>query len=211
MKIRSLGIVAIFGLATCLSLSSCAYKLRRGGLTRGVGDIDNASIFVPVIDNLSTEVGPEAVLTGSVREAMATLQGVDVVNSQKQARFVLRGRIKRWGRNFGTPTTASSAAAEAAGGLIENQTSAADIKVSLVADFELLELVSPGTNEMPILRNVWKREFRSEGSFEAYNRFDERSGSSSAPFINRSRENLQLRKLSDNIARQIIDQVSQDF
>src|SRR5690606_12356103 len=119
-------------------LSGCAYKFRRGSLNRGVGDVESARVFVPVVDNLSDEVGPESVLTGSVREAMATLQGIDVVNSEDSARFVLQGRVKEWGRRFSSATALSSAEAEARGGLIRNQTTAADIKVYMRAEFELL-------------------------------------------------------------------------
>jgi hypothetical protein len=185
--------------------------LRRGSLNRGVGDVESARVFVPIVDNLSTEVGPEAVLTSALREAMSTLQGIEVVNSESDARFVLRGRVKEWGRRLSSPTSLSTAQSEARGGLIRNQTTAADIKVSMTADFELLE-VQPSSDLAPsVSRRLWQRQFTSESTYEAYNRFEELSGSSSAPFINRSRERLQLRKMSDTMARQIIDQVSQDF
>jgi hypothetical protein len=194
-----------------LSACSCAYKLRRGSLNRGVGDIESARVFVPIVDNLSTEVGPEAVLTGALREALSTLQGIEVVNSESDARFVLRGRVREWGRRLSSPTSLSTAEAEARGGLIRNQTTAADIKVSMIADFELLEVQSSTDSAPSVSRRLWQRQFSSEGTYEAYNRFEELSGSSSSPFINRSRERLQLRKMSDSMARQIIDQVSQDF
>lgn len=192
-------------------VSSCAYQLRRGSLSRGVGEIEGSRIFVPIVDNMSSEVGPESVLTGALREAMSTLDGLEVVNSESEARFILEGRVKEWGRRLATPSPLASAEDEARGGLIRNQTSAADIKVYMNVDFELLEVMASSHGEVPVRRSLWKRKFSSERKFEAYNRFDELAGSSSAPHINRSRERLALTEMSETIARQIIDQVSQDF
>ncbi len=202
-----------FGLLALIGVSGCAYKLQKGGLgLSGLGEgVETAHVFVPVIDNLSTEVGPEAVLTGAVREALATLRGLEVVNDSSRARFILLGRVRDWGRYTAGTTGASSQDAEDRGGLIRNQTSAANIKVFLDTEFELLEVLAGEPSAIPLRRSLWTRQFRTEANYEAYTLFDEASGSSSAPHINRSRERLQLRKMSERIARQIIDQVSQDF
>ncbi|MEO5668326.1 MAG: hypothetical protein ABIR96_09725 [Bdellovibrionota bacterium] len=166
---------------------------------------------MPIVDNLTSEAGPEAVLTGAIREAMSTLNGLEVVNSESEARFVLQGHVKEWGRRLGTPSPLATQEEENRGGLIRNQTSVADIKVFLTADFELFEKIPSDNAQIPVRRSLWKRQFRAESNYEAYNRFDELAGSSSAPHINRSRERLQLGKMSDSMALQIIDQVSQDF
>jgi hypothetical protein len=203
----SLGIVSV------LLLGSCAYRLQRGGLgLTGLGEgVATARVFVPVVDNVSTEVGPEGVLTGAVREALATLHGLEVVNHESQAQFILLGRIRDWGRYMAAPTGRATQEDEDRGGLIRNQTSASDIRVFLNTEFELLEVMPTSTAQVPLRRSLWSRNYRSEANYEAFARFDEASGSSSAPHVNRSRERLQLRQMSERIARQIIDQVSQDF
>lgn len=195
-----------------MQMAACAYQLRRGSLgLGGLGEgVESARVFVPIVDNMGTEVGPESVLTGAVRESLATLQGLDVVNSEGKANFILLGRVKDWGRSVVSNSSLSTAAAENRGGMIRNQFSAADIKVYMVADFELLE-VRASSGDLPVRRRLWTRQFRTEGNYEASALFDEFSGSSSAPHINQSRERLQLRRISETMARQIIDQVSQDF
>jgi len=194
-----------------LVVSSCAYRLRRGSLSKGVGDVENARVFVPIIDNMTAEVGPEAVLTGAVREAMSTLRGIEVVNEEQRARFMLLGRVREWGRRSAAASRSATVVEQDRGGLIEKQTTAADIRVFLVVEFELSEIIPSGTSQTSVKRNLWKRQFKSDASFDAYAYHDELAGSSSAPHINRSREDLQLRQMADGIARQIIDQVSQDF
>lgn len=192
-------------------LGACSYSLRRGDqpLTKLDGQslaTGVQSIYIPMIENLSTTVAPESVLTEALREVFATQPGLKVVSSESEAEYILLGRVRQYGTSFATATSPSSAAAQKAGGLVEGQVTAADIKVYMWADFELLENTSA-----KLRRSLWTKGIQEEAAFEAYNRQDELSGASSAPHVNRSREYLQLRKISRTVARKILDQVSQDF
>ncbi|NCN40465.1 hypothetical protein GW916_04380 [bacterium] len=201
----------ILSFGAVLFLSACSYSLRKGDQPLAKLDGKAAasgiqSIYIPVIENLSSTVAPESVLTEALREVFSTQPGLKVVSDESKAEYVLLGRVSHYGTRFFNPTSPSSRAAEDAGGLVENQVTAADIKVYLQADFELLENTSADMR-----RSLWSKGIQEETSFEAFNRQNELLGSSSAPHINRSREYLQLRKMSRNMARKILDQVSQDF
>lgn len=198
-----------------LAISACSYHIQKG--SGGLGDLaktqgGKARIYVPISDNLSSEAGPEMMLTSSLREVLSTLPDVILVQNPDQADYFLLTRITDWGR-FATGTSKiASAEDQAMGGLIQGQSSAADIKVFLNADFELLEnLQTASSSNQKIQKSLWVRQLSEERSFEAFRRFDELSGSSSAPQIHRSREELQLRKITQSLARQVLDQVTQDF
>lgn len=202
-------------LAFLCMLSACSYSLRRGSL--GLGGLNSRDskttrIYVPIVDNLSAEVGPEFVLTSALRETLASVPNLDVVQSPEQADYLLLGRIRSWGRSVVGTATQASAADQGLGGLIEGQVSAADIQVFLNAEFELLEnLPESSSTGVRVQKSLWVRKLSDQRNFEAYQRFDELAGSSSAPHINRSREELQLRKVSQSLARKVLDQVAQDF
>jgi hypothetical protein len=198
-----------------MGFSSCAYQLSRGGVgglsSSGEG-VESARVYVPVVDNMSAEAGPELPLTNALREALSSVRGLDIVNSPEEARFVLLGRIKNWGRSVAGSSSLGTLETEQAGGLLRNQYSAAEISVFMVTEFELVErLEEASTGSSQIQKTLWRRSLSEARVYEASRRFDEASGSSSAPHINRSREAMQLRRISESLARQIIDQVSQDF
>jgi hypothetical protein len=195
-------------------LVSCAYQLRRasvrlGGLSQGQG---HTRIYVPIVDNLSSEVGPELILTSALRESLAAIPNVVLVQKPEQADYLLLSRIRNWGRSVVGKTAQATAGDQAVGGLIEGQVSAADIQVFLEAEFELLENLSEASADgVRVQKTLWVRNLSDRRNFEALQRFDEVSGSSAAPHVNRSREELQLRKVAQSIARQVLDQVAQDF
>lgn len=198
--------------AILLLIAGCSYSLRRGDrplVKLGGGTAPSSGIqriYIPMVENITTQVASEDVLTEALREVFSTQPGLEIVNSEKNANFILLGRVQEYGTKFFSPTSPSSANSESLGGLVEGQVTAADIKVFMTADFELLENVSE-----TLRRSLWSKSLRGEASFEAYNRFDEASGATSAPHINRSRSLLQLRKVSKVMAQKILDQVSQDF
>ncbi len=204
--------ITLNSLVIALVLSSCSYKLRRGdkALLNLAGKSGNSTgkqtIYIPVIENLATTVAPEAVLTEAMREVFSTQPGLKVVGREADADYILLGKVSQYGSRFFNPTSPSTADASSRGGMLQNQVTAADIKVYMVADFEMLENTSKD-----LRRSLWTKNLKEETSFEASSRYDELSGASSAAHINRSREMLQLQKISRDMARKILDQVSQDF
>ena len=193
---------------------SCAYKLQKGSLSLNKLDAVNSitKIHVPIVDNLSAEAGPEMVLTSALRESLASVSNVELVPSSTEADYLLLVRIKNWGRLVVGNTRQARSKDQAIGGLIEGQVSAADIQVFMDIEVELLEnLKKSSTIETQVQKSIWIRNLSEERNFEAFRRFDEVSGSSSAFNINRSREELQLRNVSQSLARQVLDQVAQDF
>lgn len=197
------------------SLSSCGYQLRRGDKPlAALGSLniqDRAQrVYVPLVENMTTQVGPEAVLTNAVREVFSIQPGLRVVNSESEADYVLVGRVLDYGSRYKSSTSQASQTSEQKGGLASGQVTAADIEVYLAASFSMMERVYDGQGQL-LQRQLWVKAVEEELSIEAFNRFAEAEGASSGPQINRSRERLQLRNLSGIIARRVLDQVTQDF
>lgn len=212
LQARFMRIVGLLILATVLS--ACGYQLRKGDkplAALGSAPLEDRPqrIYVPVVENMTTRVGPESVLTNAIREELAIQPGIQVVNSEQSADFVLVGQVSSFGSRFKSSTSQASATQEANGGMVQGQVTAADIEVFLGANFRLLEHVND--QGQMLRRLLWVKGVEEELSIEAYNRFSEASGSSSAPHINRSREQLQLRNLSEIVARKVLDQVTQSF
>lgn len=198
-----------------LLLPSCGYQLRKGDkplAALGSLDIKDRAqrVYVPLVENMSTQVGPEAVLTNALREEFSIQPGLKVVNSVVEADYILVGKVLNFGSRYKSSTSRASQTSENRGGLARGQVTAADIEVFLNASFSLMERVYSEKGQL-LQRQLWVKAVEEEMSIEAFNRFAEAEGASSAPQINRSRVQLQLRNLSEIVARKVLDQVTQDF
>jgi len=162
-------------------------------------------IYIPVIDNLSTKVGVESILTNALRERMSGQPGIELVARPEDAEFILLGALTSYGRKHGIETATGVSETEASGGLRGGSVLAKTIRLSLMMNVRLLQ---PGDK---IRRELWVRDFLQEATFETSLRFTEAEGSSSAPYINDSRELLQVKRIGEAFAGQVVDQVTQDF
>lgn len=205
----------LFLFLSCLltvSLISCGYSNRRADVSLGAQSTQAQRIFVPVVDNLTTRPGLEAILTSSLREALASLRGVEVVDRPESANFFLLGSLVKYERKYGISSVVGSPTTAAAGGLSQDQITAAEINVSLTLEVKLLEKTDPAAMAInPLRKLLWVRSFTQGATFETARRFTEAEGSSSSVHINDSRETLQTQILARGISRQVLDQVVQDF
>jgi len=202
--------VHVIKLIILFILTGCGYTLQRGEVSLGgvsAGSEKAQKIFIPVVDNMSVRAGPEVPLTTALRETLSAAPGVDVVDDPSKADFILLGSIVLYDRLPG-PTTFV---------ITNGQRIAGDIRIKLMVKMKLLEIVDRDNSKSTTPRKiVWDRDFSTESLIESSRRqlaegssFD--AGSSSAVWINDAREKLQLRSLSQTLARQVVDQVVQDF
>jgi hypothetical protein len=198
-----------------LILTSCGYSIRRTdvNIDRTVEKerSEHQRVFVPVVDNLTQRTGIEQILTSSVREVLSTIQSVDVVTRAEDADFFLWVTIVDYSTSHGpTPIRGTTSTAEA-GGLAEGQSLAADIVVKLGVNAKLQRKPEVSGAHATLKPLIWDRYFERSATLEASQRFADLEGSSSAPFINASREKVQIKLLSDGLAQNILDQLIENF
>jgi hypothetical protein len=192
-------------------LASCGYSFHRSeaslGGPKGEAGVPQ-TLFIPVTDNLATKTGVEGLLTSALRETLASIEGLTLVNRAEDARFVMLTSITKYQRRSKYDTNTGTAETQARGGLIKGISTASDIEVLLAIDVRLVENVDPRGQ---LRRAVWKKNFSRNRTFEAFNRFEEAEGAASAVQINESRELLQVQKISVDLAQKVKDQLEQDF
>ena len=193
-------------------LAGCGYVVKPSEFLLG-GSPDGErplaqKIFIPVIDNTTTRTGVEISITNALRETLAGVRGAQVVTREQDANFLLLATLKEYSRgNAGTVLLSGDKASQARGGLFDGGGTARDIRVRWVLDVQLLERVSPEAR-----RRVWAKTFVQEGTYNTVaSRFREDQGSSSLSQIHAARESVRLKSFSEGFARQVLDQVVQDF
>lgn len=196
---------AIWGL---MVLTGCGYSLRQPeSALPGDAPGEPAKVYIPVVDNLTTVTGMEPVFTSTLRESMAGLKGVKVVGDSSTANYILLATITDYSRasvDKGEQTGSNKSAAD--GGLLNRETTTSDIRLRVQMNARFLKV------EPNHLRKVmWDRSFKQEGNFTASRRILEKEGASSAPHINRSREQIQAKIYADAFAQKVVDQIVQDF
>lgn len=165
-------------------------------------------IYIPVIDNLTTRTGAEGTITNALRESLAAVKGAEVVIREDEADFLLLAKLRDYSRgNAGGRARTGDYGSEHRGELSNTRESSWDINLTLSLEVELLERIPQSESR----RRLWTRTFTQSGNYEASPRFSERDGSSSVSHIHRSREQVQLKTFAEGFARQIVDQVVQDF
>jgi len=188
-------------------LTSCAYQFARQEirLLRSDAEMRNYTLAIPVFDNTTTRTSPaESLITDSFRSRWARISNVKIVDSAN-AEFVLLGKIKQWKLDGGANFFTGTAATQAYGGLAELQSSVATLVLSLEVDLELIRNID-GAQVVE-----WSRTLSSARTFEAYDRLDERSGSSSAPLVHESRERIAMKGLAEGIANSSVDSFKENF
>ncbi len=189
-----------------LILSGCAYRVARQELrlVPGESEIRNYQLAIPVFDNLSSRTsGSESVLTDAFRSRWARVSNVSIVNSNSE--LFLLGKITEWSLNSGRDLFTGTAVTQSFGGLSELQSSVANMVLHVEIKVELLRNVG-GAQQV-----IWSKTLKGSKSFEAYNRLDEKSGSSSSPMIQESRERLALRRLAEDLANSSIESFRENF
>ena len=171
-------------------------------------ELKTQRIYIPLVDNLTTKTGVEAQITTALRETLSGVKGARVVASESEADYLLLGVLTRYSRSAGSNPITGSETSEKRGGLLENESMAQELRVTLSLEARLLER-SPSATGMR--RVVWTRNFTESASYTASSRFTERAGSSSAVHLNNSREMIRVKSISEAIAQKILDQVAQDF
>ncbi len=193
-----------------LVLSACGYSPRRKDVVLG-NKQNRQSLFVPIVDNITTRGGIEAIVTNALRENLASIRGVELVDNPEEASYLLLGTIRSFSRRSGVSSVTGSPTSAAQGGLAQDQITAAEIHLELVVQMKLVEKVTSADAATPLRKLIWDRPFSESANFETSRRFTEATGSSSTVHINDSRELIQVRILSQKIAQKIFDQVVQDF
>jgi hypothetical protein len=208
----------IFFLVSLFLFSSCGYQIQKNevqldSLFQGTAS-QQARIFVPIPDNLTQRAGPEIFLAKSLREFLSEIRGIQVVDHEHEADFILLGSILRNELKGTTANYVGTSATALAGGLSEGQVAAASYELALDFRVRMLRIV----NQSPaMIRNLlWSQDYKKTITFNASTRFqkdsDSLSGaSSSSVHINDSREKLYSELLSEQIARAVLDQVTQSF
>jgi hypothetical protein len=187
-------------------LQACAYSVARQELKliSTDGEIRNYDVFIPVFDNRSARSNAsEAVITDAFRNRWARVSNVKLSGSD--AELVLLGKIKRWELTGGKDIFTGTPATQAYGGLSELQSAVANMVLTVVIELQLLRKVGG------IEKVEWSKELKGSKTFEAYNRLDEASGSSSAPLIHESRERIALRRLAEDLANNSIESFQENF
>ncbi len=160
-------------------------------------------IFVVVADNMTNSVGMESELPAALARVIAGLTNVHLVSSKEDANLVLVTRVVTLNRGRGLGTLLGTSDTSRDGGLAEGAVTAREFKVSAVVELDLIEVASKNKR--------WTKSFSAEGNYDSSLRLIPSKGSSSSSIINHSRERLLLRTLSENIARQVREQVFQGF
>lgn len=196
-----------------LFLGACGYSVKPAEFHLGGSSPQNTSarpqkIFIPVVDNRTTRTGFEALLTNALRETLDGVRGAQVVGREQDADYILLGALKEYSRsNASSPLLTGDGGSQAVGGLADSTGTARDIRVRWVLDVQLLERVSSESR-----RRIWQRTFAQEGTYNTIaQRFRKSDGSSSLPQLHASREVVRLKGFSEALARQVLDQVVQDF
>ncbi len=201
------------------SVPACGYAPRRQEFRLGkLGAPEGREtwrVFVPVVDNSTAETGFEPVVTSALRRVLAGIRGLTLVNDAESADLLLLGHVQSLGRSRGEWTVPGNPSTELRGGLARGKFTAANVVVSMKMEASLFRKV-PGQTEAK--EKLWTRTFTGGGRYEASTRFYESGaldpksgGSSSAPFVNRSREEILLQIISQDLANGVVDQVVQDF
>jgi hypothetical protein len=199
------------GLMFCW-LSACGYASRKGEVVLGgTTKPGPQKLFIPIVDNLTVRTGFEVTLTNALRKSLSTVRGLELVESSDSADYFLLGtltkhRLEARSAILGTNLT------QGRGGIAENQSTAADLSLTLDLRVQLVERSAEGS----FRRELWTRDFSRSAVVEASTRHDVglnslSSASYSAPHINASREEIQVRLLSEQLAQLVLDQVVQDF
>ncbi len=192
-----------------VGLASCGYSARRlAPSIEGVQPKERSlRVFVPVVENQAARTGVEAILTSALRSEFQRRVGVELVSDVSRADVMLFARVLRWGRTRGAAPVTGTAETESDGGIARNQSLAADSVVDLQLEARLVDRSSvPGVH-----RTIWMRTYESNSTVELSRRFSEQDGASSGPHINASRERLALESMSQDLARQVVAQVTQEF
>jgi len=202
-------------------LSACGYTLRRG--EQGLGGVSSGQgvsrLFIPLVENTTVHTGFEAEVTSSLREVLAQSIGVRVVDHSDNADFFLLASIYDYSRMRGPEWITGSPVSQQNNGLMAGALVARDLELSLAMTIKLVE----NPRKTGLQRLVWIKDFRGSARYPASRRFTHvdqafvpethlmELGAASAMHINLSRERIQLQSLARTLARQVVDQVVQDF
>ncbi len=194
-----------------MSFASCSYSLRRPDLILG-SQADRAlsgqRVFLPVVDNLSPRTGIEGMVTNSIRESFSSQKDVELVNEIDDADFKMLVSILDYSSRYGVVSRRGDSGSAQAGGIGDRQTMAANVLVNLKIHVRLFERIKESPE---IYRVLWTKEFERSGSYETSDRYTDERGSSTAPYINASRELIQVKTLSTALGQDILDHIGQNF
>lgn len=196
-----------------LGLSSCAYRI--SGSTADIPGISPETkapyrIFIPIADNKTSNVGMESELPEALVRAISGMTNVSVVSREDDANLLLAPRVKKLDRTSGLGTLQGTQETSNAGGLAIGAVTAREFKVLAEVQLDLFERSPLGPTGTPWIKR-WTRSFTTQGSYDSSLRLIPSKGSSSSTIINHSRERLLLRTLSEDVARQVREQVFQGF
>jgi outer membrane lipopolysaccharide assembly protein LptE/RlpB len=99
--------IRFLALAVVLTLSGCGYAFQGSG---SVLPADVRSVYVPIVENNSTEIGLNAMLTEAIRDRFERFGVVRVVEDMNDADAVLRARILRVKKGTASVTSGTDTA-----------------------------------------------------------------------------------------------------
>lgn len=191
---------AIWGVVLLLA-SGCGYTFRGGGT---VLPPDVKNIYIPIVQNNSTELGLGDTVTESLREEFDSYGVVTVVDSQSEADAILTAKILNIKRNTRTVTSNTQSALQVETQLnlsaqlarVNGQVLWSDDTISVNQTF--------GTDRSVVVT--------SSASFAGGALSAGDLPNLSSREISRSQEQEVFQQMSDNIARKIYEQaVAPDF
>lgn len=193
------------------SLASCGYSFRRPEVRLGDQVANRESVqrvFLPVVDNLTNRSGIEPTVTSALRETLSGVRGIQLVSNVEDADYKLLVTLTDYNTKHGPTPIRGNTETSQSGGLGDKQSVASNISVTLKINARLFEKNKMDTN---LYKVVWNREFEKMATFEASNRLTDETGSSSAPFINASREMIQVKMMSYGLGQSLLDQLTLNF
>ena len=180
-----------------LAFSSCAYH---------VGDArtseEELRVYIPVFENRTARPVDLNLLTGSLRENLAGVKGVTVVNAAADSNLIIRGRITGYDKTWGPSAFKGTGTTESAGGLRTDYLSAESVNLTLVIN---LEKISPESGTM------WKGDFVESDLYQLSGNLAASDGALASAQIHSSREELLIGKLANRIFRRARAQLVDDF
>ncbi|NCN26866.1 hypothetical protein GW915_04760 [bacterium] len=192
-------------------LFGCGYRVAQDEVKIDIGDgqfLKNPRIFIPIFDNTTAYTEAEPELTRAIRNTLQSQRGLEVVNNRSNANLILLGNVVSFQRKRDeSSTTKGTMDSEDSGGIADGELVSPAITIDVSVD---LSLIYPDS-KLGVDKLLWMRNFSRSATYRSSERLILSEGASAAPFINRSREKLSLKRLSEQMADEVVDQVKQDF
>ena len=186
-----------------LCTTHCAYRIGDSRLENPI------RLIVPVGDNLDPGRNYGATLARVLRVELAAHPDFEIVTDKNDSTHWLEVDIVEINRVSG-PTTKQGTELTSKGSNqgIDNEGIVAE-NIRFTARFRVAFWKK--TKRGKKFNLEWSREFNETAIYQSSIRLTESVGASAAPLIHRSREDIEVKKMSVKLAREVRQQILQDF